>query len=272
MYYPLDLYSLFFLGQKTNSEWQCGVFQCAKLNRCHDANQYTYVSFPTWSLWLQRFAEVLRKLRRAGKIGEFVSVHVNPKHVRGRVIVYFDVSIYVFSFSIFGLPHSLYHVPFSDELELFVQTAEHPNCCWWRPGLSTTGNSWQGGISYQGASYEGTKGELNEIALSYAPMSSCLFILRNCSQSHSVETSRISPLQNRSNVGRYIKCLRKVWIFISSLIFTSICVHEMLWFNFKGSMRMFEFRMVFALLTISYAKVLWSIWMWMRRITAWYVF
>ncbi|XP_024402196.1 DNA-directed RNA polymerase III subunit 2 [Physcomitrium patens] len=27
-----------------------------------------------------RFAEVLRKLRRAGKIGEFVSVHVNPKH------------------------------------------------------------------------------------------------------------------------------------------------------------------------------------------------
>ncbi len=30
---------------------------------------------------MQRFAETLRKLRRAGKIGEFVSIHVNPGQV-----------------------------------------------------------------------------------------------------------------------------------------------------------------------------------------------
>lgn len=62
-----------------------------------------------------------------------------------------------------------------------------------------------------------------------------------------------------------------VWIFASSLIFTSVCLNKMLWGKFNRKTRFFEFRMVSALLTISYAKVLWSIWMWMRKTTAWYV-
>jgi len=56
-------------------------------------------TFLNWSLWLQRFTEVLKKLLRAGKIGEFVSVHVNPKHVGKRDIVYFEFINLWISFS-----------------------------------------------------------------------------------------------------------------------------------------------------------------------------